>query len=215
MSFRKRTFKWILLVRLLMWSAIAYGCDLSAEKKFGSKTFCSSSNSMNFNNAITTCSSGYVLASIENFVDYTDTMRAIQHFFEDEERVYVSLQNPNRQTCESDEQDTCNNRLKDANGNNLPSLDHVADLNGEDRMCMLYDTDAEYFRGADCSSEAKVLCQKYVGPSDCGSDQSYYNLEVFAQHPQARSKCQALGLNLATPLSMQDLDKLDDINYDG
>ncbi|TRY61119.1 hypothetical protein TCAL_12784 [Tigriopus californicus] len=49
---------------------------------------------------------------------------------------------------------------------------------------------------------------------DCGSDQSYYNLEVFAQHPQARSKCQALGLNLATPLSMQDLDKLDDINYD-
>lgn len=85
------------------------------------------------------------------------------HFFHDEENVYLSLQNANGISCESVKDVDCNNRLQDANGNNLSDLQHVANIEVHGNRCIWFETDDNEFKGENCAFNAWSLCQKDSG----------------------------------------------------
>ncbi|XP_059089033.1 uncharacterized protein LOC131885110 [Tigriopus californicus] len=179
--------------------------------QFGSKMFCPTRGRKNFTEGRDKCSrAGYTLASISTFVDYVDTMRAIDQIFLNwASWTYLSLQNPNKKECHSDQTNDCNGYLQDAYGNVLQDLKHVADLKIKDirqRTCIRYDIKENEFEPILCSNNNHILCQRIKGPPDCGQNQAYYKFDVKSSFWEAKRNCEEVGLRLITPNSKHDLE---------
>ncbi|XP_059089032.1 uncharacterized protein LOC131885109 [Tigriopus californicus] len=138
-------------------------------------------------------------------------MRAINLFHSGGKKVYISLQNQNKQNCGSNGNRPCNGLLQDGFGNTLNNLTHVAQIKiKNEELCMWYNTQIKKFEDTLCSSTAFYLCEKLNGTPSCGEDQLYYKLDHKANFLEAQRMCQNLSLNLTVPLSKVDLEEVPD-----
>eukprot|EP00094_Tigriopus_californicus_P013221 TCALIF_12786-PA protein Name:"Protein of unknown function" AED:0.31 eAED:0.31 QI:0/0.5/0/1/0.5/0.66/3/0/328 len=122
---------------------------------------------LNFENALTfcqSCQSGYSLAKIGTSFEFDGTKRAIDAFTSGEDtEVYVSLQNKDGIKCKSKYNMKCNAKLQNGYGRTLADLNHL-DLDIDEEMCILYDTEEQLFEEASCNEAGYVICEKDTEP---------------------------------------------------
>ncbi|TRY60919.1 hypothetical protein TCAL_12786, partial [Tigriopus californicus] len=148
---------------------------------------------LNFENALTfcqSCQSGYSLAKIGTSFEFDGTKRAIDAFTSGEDtEVYVSLQNKDGIKCKSKYNMKCNAKLQNGYGRTLADLNHL-DLDIDEEMCILYDTEEQLFEEASCNEAGYVICEKDTEPPPCGDKNLYFNLYGTITKSEAELQCQ-------------------------